>query len=65
MNNTFWTLIDNEYYRVYNNLLKHAPLNQETNSIDVNQESNVNVISQEKLEIINQKLGCCFTIDNF
>ena len=65
MNNTFWTLIDNEYYRVHNKILKHAPLNQETNEVDVSQESNVNVITSKKLELINESLGCSFTINDF
>jgi len=41
MSNTFWTLIDNEYYRVHDNILKHAPLNTETNLIESSQESKV------------------------
>lgn len=45
MNNTFWTLIDNEYYRVHDKILKHAPLNTETNSIESSQESKVEVIA--------------------
>lgn len=65
MNNTFWTLIDNEYYRIYDKVLKHAPLNQETNSIELSQESVVKVITPERLELINEKLGCCFIFDDF
>ena len=65
MNNTFWILIDNEYYRVHDKALKHAPLNQETNTVDLSQVSNVVVITPERLEIVNQKLGCSFLIDDF
>jgi len=57
MNNTFWTLIDNEYYRIYDKELKHAPLNKETNSIDVSLESVVEVITPERLELINMTFG--------
>lgn len=65
MNNTFWTLIDNEYYRVHDKVLKHAPINTETNSIESSQESKVEVIAPEILEKINEKLGCSFIVDDF
>jgi len=41
MDNTFWTLIDNEYYRIYDEILKHAPLNVKINSNESSQGSNV------------------------
>lgn len=65
MDNTFWILIDNEYYRVYDKILKHAPINKETNSIEISQESIVEVISPEQLEKVNEKLGCSFIVDDF
>lgn len=65
MNNTFWTLIDNEYYRVHNKVLKHAPLNTDTNSIELSQESKVEVITPELLAKVNAILGCSFIVDDF
>lgn len=65
MQNTFWTLIDNDYYRIHNKTLKHAPQNQNTNKIETSQETKVEVISPERLEKINEKLGCSFMIGNF
>jgi len=65
MTNTFWTLIENEYYRVHDKTLKHAPLNKDTNSVETSQESIVEVITPEKLELINEKLGCNFIFDDF
>ncbi len=65
MNNTFWTLIDNEYYRVHDKVLKYAPINIETNSIESSQESKVQVIVPEQLEKINVILGCSFIVDDF
>ena len=65
MNNTFWTLIDNEYYRVHDKVLKYAPLNAETNNINTEEESIVQVITPERLEKINIKLGCTFIVDDF
>ena len=65
MENTFWTLIENAYYRVYNNKLKHAPLNQINQTIETSQESNVEVITPELLEKINKKLGYNFISEDF
>ena len=65
MNNTFWTLIDNEYYRVHDKVLKHAPLNAETNNINTSEESIVQVIAPELLEKVNTILGCSFIVDDF
>ncbi len=65
MNNTFWTLVDNEYYRVHDKVLKHAPLNAETNSIESSKESKVEVIAPEQLEKVNTILGCSFIVDDF
>lgn len=65
MNNTFWTLIDNEYYRVHNKILRHAPLNAETNLIESSQESKVVKITPKLLEKVNTILGCSFLLDDF
>lgn len=65
MKNTFWTLIDKEYYRVHNGVLKYAPMCSETSTVVTSKESKVEVVSAEQLEKINSKLGSCFTIDNF
>lgn len=65
MENTFWTLIDNEYYRVHNQVLKHAPINKETNLIETSKKSIVKVIKPEELELINKTLGCHFLMDDF
>ena len=64
-NNTFWTLIEDEYYRIYNGALKHAPVCAETSSVLTNEESRIEVISAEKLELINKELGCSFIVDDF
>lgn len=65
MQNTFWTLIDGNYYRVYNGVLKYAPMCGETSIVLHEKEELVEVISAEQLEKINHKLGSNFTIDNF
>lgn len=54
-----------KYYRIHNKTLKHAPLNQETNTIKTSHESIVEVISPERLELVNEKLGCSFMVDDF
>lgn len=65
MKNTFWTLIENDYYRVHERVLKHAPYNMETNSVELNEQSVVEVISSDRLELINFVLGSHFDIDDF
>lgn len=65
MNNTFWTLIEDGYYRIHNKTLKHAPVNQEVNTVEISKESKVEVISPERLELVNEKLGCSFVMDDF
>ena len=65
MNNTFWTLIDNNYYRVHNKLLRHAPINIGSNTIELSQASIVKFIEPEQLEKINEVLGCSFIMDDF
>lgn len=65
MKNTFWTLIDKEYYRVHNGVLKYAPKCTETSTVVTSKESKVEVVSPEQLEKINSKLGSFFTTDDF
>ena len=65
MKNTFWTLIDDQYYRIYNGELKSAPKCIETSTVITSQESKVKVVSGEQLEKINNKLGSSFNTDNF
>jgi DNA mismatch repair protein MutH len=65
MQNTFWTPIDGNYYRVYNGVLKYAPMCSETSIVLTDKEELVEVISAEQLEKINSKLGSSFTVDDF
>ena len=63
--NTFWTLIDNQYYRVHNGILKYAPMCNTTNQVITEQESIVEVISAIELEKINMELGSNFIAEDF
>jgi len=65
MDNTFWTLVDNEYYRVHDKVLKYAPVNSETNLIESSLESKVEIITPELLEKVNTVLGCSFIMNDF
>lgn len=65
MNNTFWTQIDDLYYRIHNNILKYAPICKETSKILVDKKSIVQVISSERLEKVNKKFGSNFKISDF
>ena len=65
MQNTFWTLIDGNYYRVYNGVLKYAPMCSETSKVLSHQEEIVEVITATQLEKINEELGSNFTVDDF
>lgn len=47
MQNTFWTPIDGNYYRVYNGVLKYAPICSETSIVLHQKEEAVEVISDE------------------
>ena len=64
MSNTFWTLIEDGYYRVHNGILKHAPMDQSKSTVLKEQESNVTDISEKKLTIINYELGSNFSISD-
>lgn len=63
--NTFWTIIGENYYRIYNGVLKYAPICKETSSVLTNEESHIEVISIEKLELINTEFGSNFTMNDF
>lgn len=62
MQNTFWTLIDNGYYRIHNGNLKYAPMGSETSQILTDKEHKVQDISSELLEKINSKFGMTLSI---
>jgi hypothetical protein len=62
--NTFWTIIDNNYYRIHNGILKYAPVDTD-NSVLADEESHIEVISIEKLELINSEFGSSFTMNDF
>lgn len=65
MKNTFWTLIEDKYYRVHNGVLKYAPICDSTSNVLTKNESTVEVISAEQLEVVNTILGTSFIIDDF
>jgi len=65
MQKTFWTLIEDGYYRIHNGKLKYAPMCGETSKILTNQEEKVQIISPEKLQKINDCLGVSFLVEDF
>lgn len=64
MENTFWTLIDNEYYRIHNGNLKYAPMCSDTSKILTDEEEKVEVISPELLERINYEFRMTLCVDD-
>ena len=64
MKNTFWTLIENNYYRIHNGILKYAPADFDNNIIS-EEESHIEVISIEQLELINDEFNSNFLISDF
>ena len=64
MNNTFWTLIEDNYYRIYNGILKYAPVGID-NNILLKEEACVEVISANRLNLINNEFGSNFIISDF
>jgi hypothetical protein len=64
MQNTFWTLINNQYYRVHNGELKYAPACQYTNEVLLQEESKVEVMTGELLEQINEVFGLKLNLDD-
>jgi len=64
VNNTFWTLIEDNYYRIHNGVLKYAPMDTD-NSIVHKNESRIEIISIEKLERINDEFNSNFIMSDF
>ena len=62
--NTFWTIIEDSYYRIQNGVLKYAPINTDK-SVLTSEESEVNVISTDILELINYEFGSSFVMTDF
>jgi len=58
MINSFWTLIDNNYYRVKDGILLKA----EDNSIDTFDQVEVELLSSTILDKINYEFGTNFKI---
>ncbi|MCD4757065.1 MAG: hypothetical protein K8R39_02255 [Arcobacteraceae bacterium] len=65
MQNTFWTLIEDGYYRIHNGNLKYAPICSETSRILTDEEEKVQIISPEKLQKVNDSLGVSFLVEDF
>lgn len=63
MFNTNWALGDEGYYRVDKGKLVYAPVNNIDFSVDTEYEMEVEVVTPQQLEKINQILGTCYTID--
>ncbi len=63
-NNTFWTKIDNSYYRIKNGILKQAPINAD-GSICIENKIEVVSIAEDILKNINDEFGSKFDIKDF
>lgn len=64
MQNTFWTLVEDSYFRVHDGVLKTAPLCSDTSSVKTSQESVVKSISPDILEKVNGALGINLSISD-
>ena len=64
MQNTFWTIIDNNYYRIHNGILKYAPVGIDNNILH-EEESHIEVISIDQLELINYEFNSSFMMSDF
>ena len=62
MRYTFWTLIDNGYYRIHNGILKYAP--NENNRINIDQEITVTNLNDNQLKLINLEFGSNFVLND-
>jgi len=62
MQNTFWTLIENYYYRIENKQLKYAPVNPENNKIILEEAEVVTNISADILALINKQFNTTLDI---
>lgn len=65
MNNTFWVKVEEGFYRVHNGILKYAPIDDDNISVNLNEQSRVEVIAPEQLEKVNEILGCSFIASDF
>jgi len=63
MFNTNWEQSDDGYYRVDNGKLLYAPINNLDYTIDLEEEVEVEVVTAEQLEKINQILGTHYMLD--
>ena len=57
MQNTFWTLIENHFYRIESKQLIYAPVNPQNNTIILADAQPVTDISASTLEIINKEFN--------
>lgn len=62
MQNTFWTLIENSYYRIENNQLKYAPVNPKDNSVIIENIQPAKDISASTLKLINDTFNTTITL---
>ncbi len=62
MQNTFWTLIENHFYRIENKQLKYAPVNPQNNTIILEDAQLVTDISSDLLELINKAFNTSIII---
>lgn len=57
MQNTFWTHIENGYYRIEDKQLKYAPVNPQDNTIILEDVQTVKEISNEMIKLINKEFN--------
>ena len=62
MKNTFWTLIEDNYYRIEDKQLKYAPVNATDNTIILEDAKVVIDISKDILELINKEFNSSIVI---
>lgn len=62
MQNTFWTLIENHFYRIENKQLIYAPVNPQNNTIILEDAKPVKDISEDILELINKEFNTTISI---
>lgn len=63
MFDTSWAMGEDGYYRVDHGKLRYAPINNTDYSVDIEHELEVDVVTPEQLEKINQILNTHYTID--
>lgn len=62
MQNTFWTLIENGFYRIEDKQLKYAPVNPIDNTIILEEVQMITTISDELLKIISKEFNTDISI---